>query len=38
VLLGIVSSFIEWWLLSGLLLVIALLMIGAIISYFVRSR
>jgi hypothetical protein len=38
VLLGIATSFAEWWLLSGLLLVIALLLIGAIISYFVRSR
>ncbi len=37
VLLGIISSFIEWWLLSGLFVVIALLLIGAIISYFVRS-
>jgi hypothetical protein len=37
VLLGIISSFMELWLLSGLLLVIALLLIGAIISYFVRS-
>jgi hypothetical protein len=37
VLLGIISSFIEWWLLSGLLLVVALLLIGAIVSYFVRS-
>lgn len=38
VLLGIVSSFLGWWLLSGLLLMIALLLIGAIITYFVQSR
>jgi hypothetical protein len=38
VLSGIISSFLGWWLLSGLLLMIALLLIGAIITYFVQSR
>ena len=38
VLLGIVSSFLGLWLLAGLLLMIALLLIGAIITYFVQSR
>lgn len=38
VLLGIIGSFLGWWLLSGLLLMIALLLIGAIITYFLQSR
>lgn len=38
VLLGMFSSFLGWWVLSGLLLMIALLLIGAIITYFVQSR
>jgi hypothetical protein len=38
VLLGTISSFVGWWLLSGLLLMIALLLTGAIITYFVQSR
>lgn len=38
VLFGSLSSLVEWWLLSGLLLMLALLLIGATITYFVQSR